>query len=43
MFVDTNCDSFKGFTCKDRTAPFIMVDIDSNSILYDPLMNKVFE
>jgi hypothetical protein len=42
MFIDNNCDRFKGFSGKDQTAPMMLVDIDSNTILYDPLMNKTF-
>jgi hypothetical protein len=42
MFIDNNCDRFRGFSGKDETAPLIFVDIDSNSILYDPQLNKTF-
>jgi hypothetical protein len=43
MFVDSNCDRFKGFSGKDQTGPLILVDLDSNSIFYDPLLNQTFE
>lgn len=43
MFIDSNCDRFKGFNTKDQSGPLVMVDIDSNTILYDPLLNKTFE
>lgn len=43
MFINSNCDRFKGFSGKDNTAPLILVDVDSNTIFYDPLLNKIFE
>ena len=43
MFIDSNCDRFKGFNGKDETGPLILVDIDSNSIFYDSHLNSKFE
>ena len=42
MFIDSNCDRFKGFNSKDQSGPLILVDIDSNTIMYDPLLNRTF-
>lgn len=43
MFIDGNFDRFKGFNAKEQSAPLMLVDIDSNSIFYDPLLNNDFE
>lgn len=42
-FIENNTSHFKGFNGKQQTAPLVLVDIDSNTILYDPELNKQFE
>ena len=42
-FIDNNSEHFKGFGGKEQTAPLILVDLDSNTILYDQELNKTFE
>ena len=42
-FIDNNSEHFRGFHGNNQTAPLILVDIDTNTIFYDPLLNRTFE
>jgi hypothetical protein len=43
LFIDNTVDHFKGFKESNESPPHVLVDIDSNIILYDRSLNSVFE